>query len=227
MRQDNTYMALQTEILKQIDAVLAKHQQLRSRSKYDDCSDQPDVETTALATLMCDTISRFASRDSQYFESMTAIVKRSGIENSYVIPHIAGVLRALRTAYEAGFLTTVAELIHADVFADFIEMAEYLLAEGYKDAAAVLIGSVLEEHLRQLCTKIGVSTISGGRAKKADQMNADLAASSVYSKLDQKSITAWLDLRNKAAHGKYSEYSKEQVAFLLQGARDFMARVPA
>jgi hypothetical protein len=31
-----------------------------------------------------------------------------------------------------------------------LEMASYLLAEGYKDAAAVLVGSSLEGHLRNL-----------------------------------------------------------------------------
>ena len=34
-----------------------------------------------------------------------------------------------------------------------LEMAEHLLAADYKDAAAVLGGGVLEEHLRQLCKK--------------------------------------------------------------------------
>lgn len=215
------------DIFKHIDAVLAKHRELRSHSKYDDCSDQPDAEVTALITLMCDTIWRFAPRDSQYVESMKAILKASGPANAYVVPHIAGVLIALRSAYEAGFLLTVAELIHAEVFCDFLEMAEYLLSEAYKDAAAVVIGSVLEEHLRQLCVKNGVAVSAGGKPKKADLLNSDLAGQSVYSRLDQKSITAWLDLRNKAAHGKYSEYSKEQVAFLLQGVRDFMVRIPA
>ena len=41
----------------------------------------------------------------------------------------------------------------------------------------------------------------------------------VYSGLDQKSVTRWLDLRNKASHGKHSEYTKEQVALTLQGVR--------
>ena len=40
--------------------------------------------------------------------------------------------------------------MHAELFADFLEMADYLLSEGYKDPAAVLGGSMLEEHLRQL-----------------------------------------------------------------------------
>jgi hypothetical protein len=108
-------------------------------------------------------------------------------------------------------------------------MAAYLLAQGYKDPAAVVAGSVLEEHLRQLCAgnDIDVETESEGKLnpKKADRMNADLAKAEVYNKLDQKLVTAWLDLRNKAAHGKYEEYNKEQVQQMLQGITEFSTRV--
>lgn len=154
-------------------------------------------------------------------------MKTNGPDNPYNVPRVAGILTALKQAYETGFLTRYEELIHADLFSDFVEMAEHLLQEGYKDPAAVIIGSVLEEHLRQLCTKSRISLDNAGKPKKGDQLNADLAAANVYSKLDQKSITSWLDLRNKAAHGKYGEYTKEQVDLLQQGVRNFMVRVPA
>ena len=58
-------------------------------------------------------------------------------------------------------------------------------------------------------------------------MNSELSNAEVYSKLEQKNITAWLDLRNKAAHGKFDEYTKEQVSIVLFGIRDFVSRVPA
>ncbi len=139
-----------------------------------------------------------------------------------------GILSSVKQEIEGGWLFTVKGLISAEIFSDFLEMAQYLLGEGYKDAAAVMIGSVLEEHLRQLCTKnsIPVEVIKDGKpvAKKADMLNAELAAESVYNKLDQKNVTAWLDLRNKAAHGKYDEYSKEQVALMNQGVTEFMSR---
>jgi hypothetical protein len=139
-----------------------------------------------------------------------------------------GTLRALRNDYESGYLQSVTELIHADIFADFLEMADYLIQQGYRDPAAVVVGSVLEEHLRKLCDKNHISVVkSDGSPKKADTLNADLAAANVYTKLDQKSVTTWLDLRNKAAHGHYTEYTQEQVALMILGIRDFALRKPA
>ena len=140
-----------------------------------------------------------------------------------------GILSAAREELAGGWLTTTKGLISAEIFSDFLEMAQHLLDEGYKDPAAVMAGSVLEEHLRQLCQKHSIPTeiTKQGRPqpKKADTLNADLAKREVYNRLDQKQVTAWLDLRNKAAHGKYQEYTEEQVALMLQSLSDFMVRV--
>lgn len=108
-------------------------------------------------------------------------------------------------------------------------MAKYLFNEGYKDPAAVIAGSSLEAHLRQLCKKNNIDltfTDSKGevRNKNAGRMNDDLASDSVYNKLDQKSVTAWLDFRNKAAQGKYKEYTNDQVALMIDGIHDFISR---
>lgn len=214
-------------ILKQIDEVLQRYDELRKRSQYDDLSDQGNSWTSELLSLMVATIERFAPPSSVYVTSTRATMKKMGEYNAVNIPYVVGNLRALRTAYQAGYLATIAELVHAELFADFLETAEYLLSEGYKDPAAVLGGSVLEEHLRQLSAKHGVPVTAGGKPKKADLLNAELASAGVYTKLDQKSVTAWLDLRNKAAHGKFTEYGKQQVELLLQSVRDFMVRVTA
>lgn len=143
-----------------------------------------------------------------------------------------GILLAVQEDLKGGHLSQLAEIMHAETFSDFLEMADYLLKEGgFKDPAAVLAGGVLEVHLRNLCQKndidITFQSRDGEKPKKAESMNADLASNAVYMKLDQKSVTAWLDLRNKAAHAEYSAYSGDQVAFFIQGLRDFIARNPA
>jgi len=70
---------------------------------------------------------------------------------------LAGVLQALRADFDAGSLRSVEELIHANVFADFLEMADELQTKDFKDPAAVLAGSVLEEHLRKLAVASGLT----------------------------------------------------------------------
>lgn len=141
-----------------------------------------------------------------------------------------GILFAAKNELEGGWFKTTRGIISSEIFSDFLEMSSHLLEEGYKDPAAVMAGSVLEKHLRNLCfeNQIEIHTKRDDQVipKKANLLNAELAKAQVISKLDEKAITAWLDLRNKAAHGKYDEYSKEQVKLLIQSITDFMLRVP-
>lgn len=139
-----------------------------------------------------------------------------------------GIIVAARQELKGGWVKQLKNLVSAEIFSDFMEMAEYLLSEHYKDPAGVLIGSVLEEHLRQLCHKnsIDVQVVKDGKPfpKKAELLNAELAGAGIYSKLDQKAITTWLDIRNKAAHGQYDQYNEQQVAMMLQGVTEFLKR---
>ena len=208
-------MPAKQEVLRQIDAALALHDEHRARAKYDNLSDLHDAALTVeIKTVVAAALERLAPAGSPY---------RATIDG--MLTHRVGALRALRRDYDAGYLVTIQGLVRAEVFVDFIEMAEHLLAQGYKDPAAVLVGSVLEEHLRALCATRNIPVQSVGKLKKADTLNAELAACSAYNKLDQKNITAWLDLRNKAAHGHYAEYTAEQVATMLTGVQEFMTRL--
>jgi len=139
-----------------------------------------------------------------------------------------GILKTAKFEIDNGWLTSFKGIVSAEIFSDFLEMATHLLEQGYKDPAAVMIGSVLEEHLRQLCqnNSLPIDTPKDGKSipKKADTMNAELTKAGVYNLLSQKSVTPWLDLRNNAAHGKYNEYTEEQVKLMMQGVTDFIAR---
>ena len=208
-------MASTQEILKQIDAALELWS--THRDNDDDLSDLDDRTIyMEVDTILAATLDRLAPANSPYRESI-----------SYIMRNKVGALRALRRDYDAGYLSSVQSLVRAEVFADFLEMAEHLLGQGYKDPCAVLVGGVLEDHLRSLCQGRGIPLQMSGKPKKADSMNNDLASAGVYSKLDQKNVTAWLDLRNKAAHAQYGEYNADQVQNLLTGVREFAARIAA
>jgi hypothetical protein len=160
-----------------------------------------------------------------YFKDFNEKVVRA---DPYDAEQGRGILKSIKSEIEGGWLITLKGIVSSEIFSDFLEMANHLLKEGYKDPSAVMIGSVLEEHLRQLCIKNGIPTenykTGNPIAKKADLLNSDLGNALVYNKLDQKNVTAWLDLRNKAAHGKYLEYNQLQVEFMLQAVTEFMTR---
>jgi len=54
-------------------------------------------------------------------------------------------------------------------------------------------------------------------------MNADLAKAGVYNISMQKQITAWAGKGNDAAHGNWDNYTKEDVADMINGVQRFIA----
>ena len=203
-------MPSREEVIKQIDRALALYKEHRTRAKYDDLSDLGEDIHAEVKAILSGTIDRIAPPGGVY-------------RNAGILKEMVGMLRALRREYDEGYLSTIQGLVRAEVFADFLEMAGHLLEQGYKDPAAVLVGGVLEEHLRVLCVTRSIPTGVSGRPKKANLMNDDLSRVDAYNKLDQKNVTAWLDLRNKAAHGLYGQYTHEQVGMMLSGVREFAA----
>lgn len=212
--------------IKQLDELISIHATMRQRSKYDDLSDLPKEDRQSLVTRTIAAIHRITGVNSTFSQEVERIIK----QDPYLHKHtssLIGIAKALKDDLASGSIQNLAEIAHADIFADFIEMAKHLCDNNYKDPAAVLAGSTLESHLKKLSNKNGIPTDIAGIPVKADKLNADLAKANVYSILDQKNVTAWFDLRNKAAHGNYGDYNNGQVKLLIAGISDFIARIPA
>jgi hypothetical protein len=223
--------AVEKHFINQLDAAIKLAKDVKTASQYGDFSDMDfDPRTMQAIAANRAAVVRTSGPNSPYSKQVLEIIDGTARDGVQAVK-IGGVSEALRNDLQAGFMRSYEELIHGELFGDFLEMADHLVDSGYKDAGAVIAGSALEAHIRQLCKKNGIAidvvSAAGTKPKKADQMNADLANSTAYSKLDQKNVTSWLDLRNKAAHGKYAEYTKEQVALVVAGVREFISRNPA
>jgi len=139
--------------------------------------------------------------------------------NYQTIKQTLGMLKAAKDDFENGYLFETRTLIQAEVFDDLLEHAEHLLSNGYYQPAAVITGAVLEDGLRKLCERRGI-TLTG--KPTIDPMNTALAKDGAYNSLVQKRVTMLADLRNKAAHGKFSEFSEDDVKDMLAQVRSFM-----
>jgi hypothetical protein len=213
------------KIVAEIDDLLARYRQ--PVLDADNIRAIPLGERRALVSSWASAIEGLSGPNPVYRDIAQEAINKTGVASPPTVIQVFGALAALRADYKDGYLRGVEELVHADVFADFLEMADELLKKGYKDAAAVIVGSVLEEHIRKLADRNGVATTVDGIPKKADTLNADLVKKTVYNKLEQKNVTAWLGLRNDAAHGHYDNYDQQQVGLMLQQVQAFLTRNPA
>jgi len=164
-------------------------------------------------------LSRVFGEDSAHYQRIKnqfpSYPKWSNIEQAF------GVLLAAKDDFESEGLFSVKKLVEAELFDEFLEQAEHLLEVGYFQPAAVVAGSVLEDGLRKLCQANAVTLTEH---PKLDWMNSELAKKGTYTKLVQKRITSIADLRNSAAHGKWTEFEKSDVEAMVRDIRDFMAK---
>lgn len=174
-------------------------------------------------------IRRLYGQGSQYDQNFQRVVGMRNFTamhgNHFAhVSELAGILKGLQHDFKSGMLFDLRKLLQAEIFADFLEMGEHLLESGYKDAAAVLLGAVLEDSLRKIAQSSGVATTAAnGKPLTIDPLNVAIAKAGVYGPLVQKQITTWANLRNDAAHGNFSKYDTEQVRQMLLFAQKFCA----
>ena len=132
---------------------------------------------------------------------------------------------------EKGFLDDFLQKVEAEVAADYMGQAEGLLKEGQTGAfdhvqAAVLSGAVLEKALRTLCDRqqpqISI-TNANGENKTLNPLIDDLKKAGAFNELKAKQLRAWADIRNKAAHGEFNQFTKADVEQMLAGIANFLA----
>jgi len=102
--------------------------------------------------------------------------------------------RALRHDIAGGHVRPLEEIVHAEVFEDFLDMAAELLQGGYASSAAVLAGSVFEEHVRQLAAASGIAPASAGRPVAFDRLATNLTKLTTILETERKAVVAWYGL---------------------------------
>ena len=148
----------------------------------------------------------------------------SGITQEPYTGHVkagSGILRAALEDIEDGYLVPLKDMAAAEVFSDFLDQTDHLLENKYFIPAASLAGAVLENGLRSLAERKNI-TVKARDSLSA--LNNKLAAKNAYSRLRQKQIAVWTDVRNAADHGQFNKVTHNDVAELVRGVRNFLAQ---
>jgi hypothetical protein len=225
-------MMTQTDkLIAEVDKLIGLGNELMKygMSNPGEMEDEKIKEFTTWTTRTGEFINRLYKKDSQYvlaFNQFRALMRMTNLHsNSYAtLLEVTGALEGIKYELQNGLLSDIQKLLQADIFSDFLEMGEHLLKEGYKDAAAVIIGSVLEDTLRKLADSNGIKTTNDkGKFLTIEPLNIELATKNIDNKLIQKQITSWADLRNNAAHGHYDKYDSKQVEMMFLFVQTFCA----
>jgi hypothetical protein len=145
------------------------------------------------------------------------------------IEALVGLARSLLRAHERGLFSEFTEKVHQSIFDNMLDAAAYYLTEEDHDkcAAAVIVGGVLEQHLKHLCIKLGIGGKKISKAYGIGKFAAKLERKKVITEPDKKRIAKWRNVRDKAAHGNNDKYDEDDVNSMIDGVRNFLATYPA
>lgn len=130
-----------------------------------------------------------------------------------------GVLAAALDDIRSGHLQTVRSLVSAEVFGDFLSMADHLAGQGYHHAAASLAGAVLEDGLRRALRQRDLK--STGNLESMNQVALD---QKVYGPMTYKQVKVWIDIRNRADHGQFEAVESDRVGAMLRDLPGFLSK---
>jgi hypothetical protein len=223
--------ALKAQILAELDSLIVEGKQLCATYKatgqgtYE--SSASEAALKAFVTSALATIARVGGVSSEYYRHLPTGGLKGLLHVAMSVPASItaslGALVSLRSAVDAGLLISLEDRLRASIHDDFLEQGRALLDAGYHVAAMVLIGGVLENHLRKLCNNRSL-TWSGKGSMSA--YNDPLQASGVYDKPTWRRIQSIGDVRNDAAHGNGAKVKNEDVEDAHKYVGRFLADVP-
>ena len=131
-----------------------------------------------------------------------------------------GILQAVLQDIEQGFIQTIRGLITAEVFSDLFDQATHLLDNDYMAPAASLTGAVLENGFRSIGDGHGITVRT---TDNLQSLNNQLAEKGTYSRLTQKKVSVWIDIRNAADHGQFDQLNANDVRDFINGAQSLLS----
>lgn len=207
---------LEQRIIERIDQIIVLGDKiiLESKNPGYSTSDYSEWKVGILNLLK-----KVAGEKSDHYIDFQNEINETG-HAKYFVEYGNGVLAALKKDMESGLLGRIEGLLTAEIFTDFLTMAEHLLAQGYKDPAAFLIGATLEEGLRRIAQN---NNIKVSDSDDISSLCTKIKDANIFDEIKRKQVMAWKAIRDHADHGKFDQYSKEQVELMLMGARDFLS----
>ena len=151
----------------------------------------------------------------EYKKEFEEVAKQYNVRGKLAI----GILRSLRENLENGFFEELETQVQISTYADFLDLADQYLSAGNKDFAAVAVSVALEDGMKKIARKNGLTVTS---KDDVGTLNPKLVDAKVYNQLKQRKVESWKKLRNHSLHAEWSEFSDTDVSEMIQGVGNFL-----
>jgi hypothetical protein len=141
-------------------------------------------------------------------------------------------LKAISDDFDQGLFDDIGTQIEAEIAADYLGQAKTLVESELREQissapAAVLYGAVLEKCLRSMCEQLSPpepTILNNGKPLTLNPLIDALRKRGAFNELMAKHLRAWADIRNSAAHGRFEEFTTDQVKAMVSGIELFLTQ---
>lgn len=161
-----------------------------------------------------------ARKGSHYFTEPDRLMARKNDQDGIPSSRFAELLGTLTSAKEEwkhGLLREIEYVVAAATFDDFLDHAAAFHRGGKKLEASVLASAVLEDSMKRIASKHGVSS-SGSLDPLVDR----LVDAEVFTPVKAKRIKAYAGLRNRALHAEWDQFDLKDVGEVIEGVRELI-----
>ena len=142
---------------------------------------------------------------------------KTGIPSS-IFQKMFGILGSVQEEWKRGFLRKIEHIIIAEAYDDFLDHAEIYHKGNKKIESAVLASSVLEDTIKKISHKHGITT----KKKSLEPLIEELVKEGIITPVKAKRIKGFSGVRNHALHAEWNEFDIKDVGQLISGIRELI-----
>lgn len=212
---------MQEQLLKRIEELIAQGTAV-SRS-YDEQSywarDIPQAQ--AWMASAANTVLQVAPPGSFFRDEIDRLTTHEQLKDGipyHLLQKIQGVLRSVQAEASNGLLAKIEYQVFATAFDDFLDHASDFHKSGKAKESAILISAVLEDALKRIAVKYGISP-SGF---SLDPLVDELTKVGVFTSVKAKRIKSYSGVRNSALHAEWENLDLRDIGNVIEGVRELV-----
>lgn len=216
-------MGIEQKILNQVTKLIKEGASLSKGNEYGQTLGSTHISSCKGWLASADHVVSLVSPSpiSPYRNAISSILieaKCAGYTIHNSVGDLTAVLERLANDIQAGLLETVANQTRVETFDDMLDHAEEYKKKNMKEGAGVLASAVFEDTIRRIARINNIQDIG----TKLDELISALSKETLTS-IVAKRCRASADIRNKALHANWDEFTMQDVEASITLTRELLA----
>lgn len=212
---------MRDQVLKRIDELIARGNATVHSQSSDDYWMDDVIAAQSWFSSAANAIQQVAPPGSFYVAELKRIVEHEKLQGGFPrssMEKLLGLLQSIQVEAEAGLLVKLEDQVVASAFDDFLDHATQYHKAGKVKEAAVLASAVLEDTVKRIAGKSGLSTDGASLEPLIDE----LVKQGVFTSVKAKRLKSFAAVRNHALHAEWEKLDIKDVGAQLSGLRELL-----